>query len=558
MKKAVFSIFMSLAGVFFLMAGSITNSKHNLSCSGPGSVKSDETANICIFCHTTHSTKSFAAKWNQGEGAVKYSLYSSSTLYSVIGQPDGASKLCLSCHDGTISLVGAAGGDSAPQAILPGRFPVEKKTNLGLDLADDHPISFDPTLAVANIAELKHPEPADKVRYDGNHKMQCTTCHDPHNNDQGLFFVKNNYNSDICKTCHVITGYNGISAHDIISNTWNGIGSDPWPSSFYKTVKANSCENCHQQHSAGGKERLLRSASEEDVCLACHNGNIGSNIHADLLKPSSHQSSIYLGLHQPREDMKSAQKHVECVDCHNPHRLNTTSAPAPYANGRLSGVSGMAITGEAVNPAAYEYEVCLKCHGDDRYYVSTTAKRQTDTSNIRTAISPSNMSFHPMAAPGQNSRVFSLKPPNTSSSRIYCTNCHGSDSSKSAGGAGPNGPHGSNYEYILERKYSHLDYTSYSANEYSLCFKCHDETVITQNAASGFTEHNRHVVKGKTPCFVCHDPHGVPGNKALINFDTNIVFPNDSGQLRFEVIGSRGYCYLNCHGKEHDPKEYGR
>jgi hypothetical protein len=69
----------------------------------------------------------------------------------------------------------------------------------------------------------------------------------------------------------------------------------------------------------------------------------------------------------------------------------------------------------------------------------------------------------------------------------------------------------------------------------------------------------------RTPCNVCHDPHGISytqgnstNNSKLINFDTSVVSPSSSGKLRFESLGTnRGRCYLRCHGENHDPKSYG-
>jgi len=37
-------------------AQSIVNSKHNLSVSGPGTVKASAEPEICIFCHTPHNS----------------------------------------------------------------------------------------------------------------------------------------------------------------------------------------------------------------------------------------------------------------------------------------------------------------------------------------------------------------------------------------------------------------------------------------------------------------------------------------------------------------------
>ncbi len=76
-----------------------------------------------------------------------------------MGQPTGASRMCLSCHDGTIALGAIA---SSPTEIpLRGdiRFiPEYSPSNLGTDLSDDHPISFvyDETLWL-NDRKLREP-----------------------------------------------------------------------------------------------------------------------------------------------------------------------------------------------------------------------------------------------------------------------------------------------------------------------------------------------------------------------------------------------------------------
>jgi hypothetical protein len=44
----------------------------------------------------------------------------------------------------------------------------------------------------------------------------------------------------------------------------------------------------------------------------------------------------------------------------------------------------------------------------------------------------------------------------------------------------------------------------------------------------------------------------------LINFDTEIVYPeSETGRLEFNDLGlGRGECYLECHGKNHNPESY--
>ncbi len=540
--------------------GRIKHSKHNLSSGSPVvGIKSSDTTMICIFCHTSHAGKTEAPLWNREDSKVIYNLYDSSTLYSRPDQPDGASKLCLSCHDGTIALgkVVSRKEEFAMSDTNLGRIPPQRRSNLGSDLSDDHPISFNPSSAVNNSVELVHPPPFDPVTYDRDGKMQCTTCHDPHDDGFKKFLVKSSQNGKLCKSCHQLSDYNGISSHDISMQKWNGTLENPWPHTHFLRVADNSCMNCHLSHSAAGKERLLDGV-EEAVCLKCHNGSVGKNIKNLLRKTSGHRVDAYQGSHDPTENILTAVKHVECVDCHNPHRINNSPAAAPHVPGSLSGTAGMTVTGSLKDTAHYEYEICLKCHGQDKYRVATSIKRMMDTSNIRVAINPSNTSFHPIAAPGKNNWVPSLKPPYTTASRVYCGDCHNSDRSARVGGSGPKGPHGSRFEYILERQYLTTDYTNWSEAHYALCYKCHNPISLFDENLGGFGAHETHVRGANTPCSVCHDPHGSPNNVGLINFDTNVVFPNMNGELRFEVIGNTGYCYMQCHGKEHNPKDYRR
>ena len=61
MKKANQKLFGLLAGVFTsfaLQAGSVVDTAHNLSATGTGNVRAVSEQEICIFCHTSHSSSS--------------------------------------------------------------------------------------------------------------------------------------------------------------------------------------------------------------------------------------------------------------------------------------------------------------------------------------------------------------------------------------------------------------------------------------------------------------------------------------------------------------------
>ena len=86
-------------------ATDIRNTKHNLSISGPGPIRAAEESRICIFCHIPHQAISAEPfLWNRSDPAEPYLTYFSTTLTADVGQPTGASRMCLSCHDGTIAL----------------------------------------------------------------------------------------------------------------------------------------------------------------------------------------------------------------------------------------------------------------------------------------------------------------------------------------------------------------------------------------------------------------------------------------------------------------------
>jgi hypothetical protein len=139
-------------------ARSILQSKHNLSVSGPGTLKATVSKPVCEFCHTPHHAGQAQPLWNKDLPAILYTTYQSSTMKAAVGQPNGASRLCLSCHDGTIAL-GMLRSENQPVPFSGGVSTLPAgRTNLGIDLSDDHPISFtfDNTLAVRN-GQLEFP-----------------------------------------------------------------------------------------------------------------------------------------------------------------------------------------------------------------------------------------------------------------------------------------------------------------------------------------------------------------------------------------------------------------
>ena len=180
------SLSILLVFIFFMgtmYSQSVVNSVHNLSAGGPGTVTANTESEVCIFCHTPHNSRPVSPLWNRNDPGVVYTLYNSSTVQAVPGQPDGVSILCLSCHDGTLAL-GNVISRTADIDFTEGVTTMPAGTkNLSTDLSDDHPVSFIYNSALAaSDGQLKDPSAISAPVSLENEKVQCTSCHEPHRN----------------------------------------------------------------------------------------------------------------------------------------------------------------------------------------------------------------------------------------------------------------------------------------------------------------------------------------------------------------------------------------
>ena len=220
--------------------------KHNLSSSGPGPVKSDGTTEICIFCHAPHNSSPVPPLWNQTLSGATYTPYTSTTMSASAGVPTGSSKLCLSCHDGTVALGSTISQGQLTMAGLTGG-KLTGPSNIGTNLANSHPISFAPLTG----AEIVNPAASSDVKLDSTGRIQCVTCHDPHRMDVDSttqkFLVTSNASSAMCLTCHK-KQYWSTGTHSTSNKAYTAaMGAH----TGYTTVAANGCESCHKPHLAG-------------------------------------------------------------------------------------------------------------------------------------------------------------------------------------------------------------------------------------------------------------------------------------------------------------------
>lgn len=488
----------------------VSGTKHNLSASGPGTVKATSETQICVFCHTPHAAESIpgAPLWNRKlSQATTYVPYNSSSIEAAISaldeRPGGSSKLCLSCHDGTMALgnVNVLSGQANQTIALGGAgpggtMPIGAGTttgftrNLGVNLTNDHPISFtyDSALA-ARDGELRVPDGTTvgtrspgvkpKLPLEAG-QVQCSSCHDPHLRETDPLkgaakFLRFNRFQEVtptggsfsetgdifCIACHDKAGQTwALSAHAnplVANELYNATASTLREFPANLPVWRASCMSCHDTHSVQGTRRLLREGTDsaavpkaggnsaiEETCYQCHSGLAQSvlanvttvpNIKDDFALPrrmpirsvdqqggaEAHDIGTGVGAQRGKDFVESptllgkgnsGNRHVECTDCHNPHRVTknrlfNANAAAPdaagthnHAAGHTNIASGVLRGSTGVEPVyggvafgslptafdekrgdggtgastavnsqhvTREYQVCLKCHSNNAY-----------------------------------------------------------------------------------------------------------------------------------------------------------------------------------------------
>lgn len=183
-------------------AAGIVGSKHDFSSMAWSG------GEICKPCHTPHfAMPDLPRLWNHAMSSATYTLHDGSG-----GQEDFdvGTRMCLSCHDGTVAL--DSFGGQIGGSFIPARY------RLGTDLSDDHPIGSEAQYppspqpswwagAFRDPSQIPAAMPL-KEWIDGGGQprlvVSCLSCHNPHR--QGGYphlLNMRNVASAICLGCHI-------------------------------------------------------------------------------------------------------------------------------------------------------------------------------------------------------------------------------------------------------------------------------------------------------------------------------------------------------------------
>ena len=521
--------------IFSVANGGIANTKHNLSYKANNNIKSISETEICVFCHIPHDTRPGKPLWNRSMPNSSYVMYSSEyldranypkaeQLGTTSDEPGVISRQCLSCHDGTVALgkIYMVRGNILGNSVIAmsgvnadGTMPTTSNAYIGTDLSIHHPVGveYNPNISInfntgSRSIELKNTpnSPVKLYEYGGKNYVECTSCHDPHSENQKFLRVHSGANLaqnivNTCTSCHDKIGWDG-SVHQ----SANHLYTDPNVLSKYGTSRVADlgCVNCHTPHNGEGKPYLLRKV-EQNTCFqgaanstttaACHGTGGAKDIQSVLSRSYGHPVNTIDGVHtnldilHPRGEKGlnwDQAKHAECVDCHNQHQAKPgthapkgqwyPNIPSNRVSNVLKGVPGVEPSWPSrwtqptnfttLESADKEYQICMKCHSylglgvaNDGVTNQFLAKEGIYATDQAFEFNPNNRSAHPVVMPlNQMSGNYEpkalhpsqLKPPwnaNPGNQTMYCSDCHGADNEV---GGDPKGPHGSSHKFLLK------------------------------------------------------------------------------------------------------------
>ena len=171
---------------------------------------------ICKPCHTPHFAKDVGYLWAHELSVENYTLFDGSTSSpGGVNELDVYSRMCLSCHDGTVALNDFHNGGGTDVFIDEG-----SRVGADGDLSDDHPIGNTAEYPVNGAPGRWQPASLTPsgvwgfggggfpevplFEHNGEQVVSCSTCHNPHGK-AGIpnLLRKDNAGSALCFTCHI-------------------------------------------------------------------------------------------------------------------------------------------------------------------------------------------------------------------------------------------------------------------------------------------------------------------------------------------------------------------
>lgn len=361
---------------------------------------------LCINCHV--DKRSVLKSKHKLKEADKRELRQDPMVRTSLDQ--GVCGSCHRAHNGrgaVMTPMGRRKGEGALQSIcttchVKGGLAGEKLTG-----KHSHPVLRD----LKNVAgKTKLPLFNKSGKRNSKGRIECPTCHDPHqwnpNNpsvdagaDSGMegdatsSFLRKSAapDSTLCVDCHSTKGFVQGTDHDL------GVTAPEAKNQRGQAVaQSGVCGQCHSVHNAEsrlvlwGRNVSPAEGRQAGLCLGCHQaGGVAENKVPERL---NHPPQVVIWSNAVRaatpqrwrlpkipvfnsRGTRTTAGRLSCASCHNPHIWN----PGEPKKGQ-----GVNIEGDATNSflrnASSEGIVCADCHGADgifryKYFHGLTSRK---------------------------------------------------------------------------------------------------------------------------------------------------------------------------------------
>lgn len=289
------------------------------------------------------------------------------------------------------------------------------------------------------------------------------------------------------------------------------------------------CMACHTDH-ASSSPGLLKEGGDR-LCLTCHTEITLEAETSRMAHPKTEDSCV--SCHDPHESrilhlLKNEELLLGCASCHSDFLQQSHDQPFRH---------------DFFDPE----KQCGACH-----YAHSRGEKK----HLREDVSESCLTCHSLGIQIEGRRLENVGRQMREATYVHeamkggesCPTCHT--------------PHGSVQASLLLAGYPAGSYSSYSHDNYNLCWQCHDPGLVENSQPRGVTQfrvgdetnlHRVHVLelrRGRA-CHVCHTGHSGEVPHLL---RTEITFQQWNAPLRFESLPDGGRCETPCHR----PMEYRR
>ena len=304
----------------------------------------------------------------------------------------------------------------------------------------------------------------------------------------------------------------------------------------FPDIAGSETLKCLECHNDIGKEQFVHSPFGAGECASCHQPQTGKR-HPDdkgSVTPVEVGAKLCYMCHESLSGKKYVHAPVasgDCIACHNPHASS---------NAKLLKISGAPL--------------CLTCHEDK--FRHKFGHGPVEAGNCLVCHDPHQSDNRKLLKLGGAELCFSChdrkgmtgKSVHAPVAKGDCVACHA--------------PHGSNFRKLLRNNFPEPFYMSYDAENFSLCFGCHNRDIAADRRTDTNTnfrdgDRNLHYLHVNKPdrgrsCKTCHDPHAADQPKLIKKRIPG--FGRWEIPINYEKNATGGTCTVGCH----KPRSYDR